>query len=109
MDKYINTAEENTMVITDVKIRKMFDDGPMKAVASVTFDGQLAIHDIKLISAKDKFFIVMPSRKVADGTFRDICHPINKDFREVLEAAIVTAYNSEQESVTAAAEAPATV
>lgn len=95
------------MVITDVKIRKMFDEGPMKAVASVTFDGQLAIHDIKLISAKDKYFIVMPSRKVSDGTFRDICHPINKSFREELEAAIVAAYNAEVEAVAASEQTEA--
>lgn len=94
------------MIITDVKIRKMFDEGPMKAVASVTFDGQLAIHDIKLISAKDKYFIVMPSRKVADGTFRDICHPINKSFREELESAIIAAYETECAAVE---EAPAVV
>ena len=80
------------MVITDVKVRKVFEDGPMKAVVSVTFDGQLAIHDIKLISAKDKYFIVMPSRKVADGSFRDTCHPINAAFREELEAAVIAAY-----------------
>ena len=54
------------MQITDIKIRKLFDDGPMKAVVSVTFDGQLAVHDIKVIYARDKYFIVMPSRKNAD-------------------------------------------
>ena len=64
------------MTITDIKIRKCFDDGPMKAVVSVTFDGALAVHDIKVINARDKFFIVMPSRKNPDGTFRDIVHPI---------------------------------
>lgn len=84
------------MVITDVKIRKMFEEGPMKAVASVTFDGAFAIHDIKLISANDKFFIVMPSKKVADGTYRDICHPINADFRASLESAILSAYEAAQ-------------
>ena len=57
------------MQITDIKIRKLFDDGPMKAIASVTFDGQLAVHDIKVINARDKFFIVMPSRKNDDGTY----------------------------------------
>lgn len=84
------------MVITDVKIRKMFEEGPMKAVASVTFDGAFAIHDIKLISANDKYFIVMPSKKVADGTYRDICHPINAEFRASLESAIISAYDVAQ-------------
>ena len=80
------------MVISDIKIRKFFDDGPMKAVVSVTFDNALAVHDIKVINAKDKFFIVMPSRKNPDGTFRDIVHPINAEFRSELEGAVIKAY-----------------
>ena len=86
------------MTITDIKIRKCFDDGPMKAVVSVTFDGALAVHDIKVINARDKFFIVMPSRKNPDGTFKDIVHPINADFRAQLEGAVIKAYFDEQEN-----------
>ena len=81
------------MKITDVKIRQLFDEGPMRAIASVTFDGQLAVHDIKVINARDKFFIVMPSRKNPDETFRDIVHPINAEFRRALEEAVIAAYN----------------
>ena len=81
------------MQITDVKVRKLFEEGPMKAIVSVTFDGQLAVHDIKVINARDKFFIVMPSRKNPDDTYRDIVHPINAEFRSALEDAVITAYN----------------
>ena len=81
------------MKITDIKIRKLFDNGPMKAIASVTFDAQLAVHDIKIINARDKFFIVMPSRKNADDTYRDIVHPINSDFRATLEKEVLAAFD----------------
>jgi stage V sporulation protein G len=81
------------MQITDIKIRKFFDEGPMKAVVSVTFDDALAVHDIKVIYAREKYFIVMPSRKNADGTYRDIVHPINAQFRAELEKAVIDAYN----------------
>ena len=87
------------MEITDIKIRKVFNDGPMKAVVSVTFDGQLAVHDLKVISAREKNFIVMPSRKNPDDTYRDIVHPINADFRAKLEAAVLEAYKAELERV----------
>ena len=109
------------MQITDVKVRKLFEDGPMKAIVSVTFDGQLAVHDIKVINARDKFFIVMPSRKNPDETFRDIVHPINSQFRGVLEMAVIEAYNqaladaaaeaatADAETETAESEAPAEV
>ena len=80
------------MQITDIKVRKLFEEGPMKAIVSVTFDGALAVHDIKVINARDKYFIVMPSRKNPDGTFRDIVHPINAEFRSELEGAVIKAY-----------------
>ena len=86
------------MQITDVKVLKLFDEGPMKAIVSVTFDGQLAVHDIKVINARDKYFIVMPSRKNPDDTYRDIVHPINSQFRVALEAAVIDAYNEALEN-----------
>ncbi len=102
------------MIITDVKVRKLFSDSePMKAVVSVTFDGQLALHDIKVIYAREKLFIVMPSRKNPDGTYRDIAHPINAEFRAALEEAVLAAYSeaveaAEAEAADAAASAEET-
>ena len=82
------------MQITDIKIRKLFnEDAPMKAIVSVTFDQQLALHDIKVIYAKEKFFVVMPSKKNPDNTYRDIAHPISSDFRKMLEDEILSAYH----------------
>jgi stage V sporulation protein G len=92
------------MEITDIKVRKLFDDGPMKAIVSVTFDGQLAVHDIKVIHARDKFFIVMPSRKNPDETYRDIVHPINAGFRTSLETAVIEAYEAAVEQAALEAE-----
>ena len=94
------------MKITDVRVRKLFNEGPMKAIVSVTFDGQLAVHDIKVINARDKFFIVMPSRKNPDDTYRDIVHPINASFRSMLEEAVVAAYEEALANAEAFAEAP---
>lgn len=86
------------MIITDIKIRKFFSEGPMKAIASVTFDDALAVHDVKVINARDKYFIVMPSRKNPDGSFRDIVHPINATFRAELEGAVIKAYFDQLEN-----------
>ncbi len=83
------------MQITDIKIRKFFDEGPMKAVISVTFDNCLAVHDIKVIYARERYFIVMPSRKNPDGTYRDIVHPINSEFRVELEKTLIDAYHAQ--------------
>ena len=80
------------MEITDIKIRKTFDTEPLKAVVSVTLEQAVAIHDIKIIHAKDKLFVVMPSKKMQDGTYRDIVHPITAQFREQLEGALIAKY-----------------
>ena len=93
------------MQITDIKVRKLFEEGPMKAIVSVTFDGQLAVHDIKVINARDKFFIVMPSRKNPDDTYRDIVHPINAQFRSMLEREVIAAYEAELSAAESRAEA----
>ena len=92
------------MKITDIKIRRTFTDGPMKAIASVTFDHQLVVHDIKIIYAKEKYFIVMPSRKNPDDTYRDIVHPINAEFRSILEDAVKSAYDTELEALSSVIE-----
>ena len=103
------------MQITDIKIRKFFDEGPMKAIVSVTFDDALAVHDIKVIYARDRFFIVMPSRKNADGTYRDVVHPINAAFRADLEKAVIDAYHvqliaaQEEEAALGEVESPLSV
>lgn len=81
------------MQISDIKIRKFFEEGPMKAVVSVTFEDCLAVHDIKVIYARDRYFIVMPSRQNPDGTYRDIVHPISSGFRAQLEEAVIDAYH----------------
>lgn len=76
------------MEITDVRVRKVNKEGKMKAVISVTFDNEFVVHDIKVIEREQGLFIAMPSRKSADGEFRDIAHPINGVTREKIQNAI---------------------
>ena len=78
----------------NIRIRKTFDEGPLKAILSVTFDNSLALHDVKIINADSRQFVVMPSRKNADGTYKDIVHPINSVFRKKLEDKLLSAYNT---------------
>ena len=80
------------MEITDIKIRKTFDDKPLKAILSVTFDDCLALHDVKIINADSRFFVVMPSRKNKDGSYKDIVHPINSRFRTKIENKVLETF-----------------
>jgi len=83
------------MEITNVKIRKTFENEPLRAVMSVTFDDSIAVHDVKIINAGGRYFVVMPSRKNAQGEYKDIVHPINSEFRKKLENTLIEAYHRE--------------
>lgn len=80
------------MNITDVRVRKVEKEGKMKAVVSITIDQEFVIHDIKVIEGDRGLFIAMPSKRTADGEFRDIAHPINSDTRETLQKMILESY-----------------
>ena len=77
------------MKITDVRVRKVLKQGKMKAVVSITFDNEFVVHDIKVIEGEKGLFIAMPSKKSADGEYRDIAHPINSDTRQQIQTMIL--------------------
>ena len=81
------------MQITEVRIRMIDQEGKMRAVASVTFDGCFVVHDIKIIDGQEGPFVAMPSRKIGDGEFRDVAHPIQQFMRDMIREAVFKAYN----------------
>ena len=83
------------MQITDVRIRKIEKEGKMKAVVSITIDEEFVIHDIKIIEGEKGMFIAMPSRKTAEGEYRDIAHPIKSSTRELIQNLVLQKYNEE--------------
>ncbi len=80
------------MQITDVRVRKVAKEGKMKAVVSITLDNEFVVHDIKVIEGEKGMFIAMPSRKAADGEYRDIAHPINSQTRDRIQEMILQKY-----------------
>ena len=94
VQKFLTLEGGAQMQITDVRLRKVNSENRMKAVASVTFDNEFVVHDIKVIESQDGLFIAMPSRKTPNGEFKDIAHPINPETREKIQKAILEAYNA---------------
>ena len=80
------------MNISDIRIRKIIDEGRLKAVVSMTVDDAIAVHDIKIVQGDERVFVAMPSRKDETGIFRDIIHPISPEARAVIESSIIAAY-----------------
>lgn len=82
------------MNITDVRIRKISGDGKMRAVASITLDDEFVVHDIKIIDGQNGLFIAMPSKKMSDGDFRDVVHPIRSEVRAQIRDTLFEAYEN---------------
>ena len=80
------------MNITDIRIRKTYEEGRLRALVSLTLDGVIAIHDIKVIDGPERLFVAMPSRRDEQGIFRDICHSITAEARKELESFILEHY-----------------
>lgn len=93
------------MNITDVRVRKAAKEGKMKAVVSITIDDEFVVHDIKVIEGEKGLFIAMPSRKAADGEYRDIAHPINSTTRDRIQTLILDKYQEVMNETDAQEEA----
>ncbi len=85
------------MHVTDVRIRKITSEGRMKAIVSITIDEQFVVHDVRVIEGNNGLFVAMPSKRTPDGEFKDIAHPINTETRELIQTAVLSAYNNELE------------
>lgn len=82
------------MKISEIRVHLMGEER-LKAFASVTFDDSLAVRNMKIVQGSKGVFLCMPSRKLPDGTHKDMVHPINQEFRKYLEDAVLGAYEKE--------------
>lgn len=80
------------MNITDIRMKVVDSESKMKAVASITIDGAFVVHDIRVIDGEKGLFVAMPSKKDADGTHRDICHPVNLETRTMIKEMVIAKY-----------------
>lgn len=80
------------MQITELRIRKVEGEGKLRAYVTVTFDDCFVVHNVKIIDGKSGLFIAMPSRKTSSGEYKDVAHPINPDFRTMLQDKILSEY-----------------
>ena len=88
------------MQVTDVRVRLVASDSRLRGVVTVTFDDAFVVHDIRVIEGENGIFVAMPSKKIPNGGFRDIAHPIHQDMRKSVEEAIIKAYEKALETQT---------
>ena len=81
------------MQITELRIRKVEDEGKLRAYVTVTFDNCFVVHNVKIIEGKSGLFIAMPSRKTANGEYKDVEHPISTELSNELQDKMIEEYN----------------
>ncbi len=86
------------MNITDIRIRKLTQEGKMRAIVSITFNEMFVVHDVRVIDGNNGLFVAMPSKRTPGGEFRDIAHPINSESRTVIQESVLEAYSREMAS-----------
>ncbi len=86
-----------TMEITDVRVKKLNSDNRLKAIAAITIDECFVVHELRIIDGKDGLFVAMPSRKMPNGEFKDVAHPINQETRNKIESVVIEAFNNLEE------------
>lgn len=86
------------MKITNVRIKLVNTEGRLKAVGSITFDDCFVVHDVRILEGEKGMFVAMPSKKMPNGMFRDIAHPINTETRAMIDSEVLKAYEDALEN-----------
>ncbi len=95
------------MEITRVIVREI-DMNMVKGIASIILDDCFVVHDLRVVDGDRGFFVAMPSRKLPNGDFKDIAHPLNSETREKVQEAVLREFfrmRNEQETVRPQGEA----
>lgn len=82
------------MQITKVALRPVAMN-KVVAIASIVIDECFVIHDLRIVNGDKGLFVAMPSRKLPNGDFRDICHPINTDARNEIQRAVLAEFDGQ--------------
>jgi len=92
------------MEITDIRIKEVTTGGKLKAYVTVTFDDCFVVHNLKIITGQSGMFIAMPSRRTKSGEYKDVAHPINSSFRQMIQKQIIEEFEKVIQNEHSAAE-----
>ncbi len=80
------------MEITEVRAKRVNGDNRLVGIAAITIDECFVVHELRIIEGKNGLFVAMPSRKMPNGEFKDVAHPINTETRSLIEKAVLEAF-----------------
>lgn len=83
------------MQVTDVRLKKIEGQNRLRAIAAITIDECFVVHELRVIEGNNGLFVAMPSRKMPNGEYKDVAHPINQETRSMIEQAVIDVYNQQ--------------
>jgi hypothetical protein cdivTM_09361 len=92
------------MKVTDIRIRigrQTENIERLKAYADITFDESFVVHGLKIIDGQNGLFVAMPSRRMPNGEFKDIVHPIKPELRAEITKVILEKFEQEKVAIEA--------
>ena len=81
------------MKITEVRAKRIDGDNRLVGIAAITIDNCFVVHELRIIEGKNGIFVAMPSRKMPNGEYKDVAHPINSETRAMIEQVVLETYN----------------
>lgn len=81
------------MKISEVRAKRINGDNRLVGIAAITIDNCFVVHELRIIEGKNGLFVAMPSRKMPNGDYKDVAHPINSETRTMIEKAVIDTYN----------------
>ncbi|MBW7956606.1 MAG: septation regulator SpoVG [Deltaproteobacteria bacterium] len=81
------------MRITEIKVLPVDGDEKLKAYVTIKLDDCFVVRDMKVIKGNTGYFVAMPAKKMKDGTYRDLVHPLDKPTRQMLEEQVMSEFN----------------
>ena len=82
------------MKITEVRAKRIRGNNRLKGIAAITIDECFVVHELRIIDGKNGLFVAMPSRRMPNGEYKDVAHPINTETRSMIEKEVLEAYNA---------------
>ena len=87
------------MKITEVRAKRIDGDNRLVGIAAITIDNCFVVHELRIIEGKNGLFVAMPSRKMPNGDYKDVAHPINSETRAMIEKEGLDTFNELPEIV----------
>ena len=94
------------MKVTAKIVAREMAAGRLKGIATVCLNHSFLITGVRIVECENGLSVFMPSRRVSQEEYKDICFPITAELHKVIRDAVLSAYEAQETAAEAAQELP---